>query len=97
MTERSTNLYAAVDADRQAKEKAREEAAAPEREARAKQAAADLKLMNTPAWDEIGMHRRRHATALLTQQVDTTHSDNVAALGVGLAQGQAQGGGNDAA
>lgn len=97
MTERNTSLYAAVTAWFGEQEKAHAEATAPEREARAKQAAADVKLMNTPAWDTIGLHRRRHATALLAQQADTGQTDNVTALSVGLAQAQAQGGGNDAA
>ncbi|MFI1726899.1 hypothetical protein [Streptomyces sp. NPDC020489] len=95
MTERTANLYTAIEADRQAREKAREEAAAPERERQEKQAAADAKLMGTPAWDTIGMYRRHRATQHATRPVQG--DDTTAQTVVALAQGQAQGGGDDAA
>lgn len=86
---RSTDLFGAIEADRMAKQQAHEQATAPEREAREKQAAADVKLMNTPAWDTIGDHRRRHATALVARQADTGQAGNATQLAADLARAQA--------
>jgi hypothetical protein len=94
MTERPT-LEQAVTAALGAKQQARDEATRPERERIEQQAAADAKLMGTPAWDALGGFRRARATQYATRPVkgDDTTTQNV----VQLAQGQAQGGGDDAA
>jgi hypothetical protein len=62
MTERTTDLGTAVAAHLSAKQQAHEAATAPERQAREEQAAADAKLFNTPAWEQIGPRRRQLAT-----------------------------------
>ena len=76
MTEtRRPNLYAAVAADLDAKQKAHDEATAPEREARDKQAAADAKLYGTAGWDAIGTRRQQLAAHYAAQQAQGGGSD----------------------
>ncbi|MEU8711674.1 hypothetical protein [Streptomyces sp. NPDC048663] len=72
-----------------AQQQAANAAAAPVRKAQDVQAAADVKLMNTPAWDTIGDRRRHRATQYLAGQADTGTTDDANTIAVGLAQGQA--------
>lgn len=68
MTERSTNLYSALEADRIAKQQAADEAARPEREAAEQQAKADAALYGTAGWDALGDLRRARAGQYAAQQ-----------------------------
>lgn len=67
MSERTTNLATAVGAALTERQKAADEAARPERERTERQAAADAKLMGTPAWDALGGFRRAQATRYATR------------------------------
>ncbi|MEU1117812.1 MULTISPECIES: hypothetical protein [unclassified Streptomyces] len=80
-THRRPDLFGALEAQRQERQKAADEAVRPERERIEKQAAADAKLMGTAAWDALGDFRKARATQYATRP----------------AQGQTAGGGNDAA
>ncbi|OQD52733.1 hypothetical protein BM536_031990 [Streptomyces phaeoluteigriseus] len=94
-THRRPDLYGAVgNALTEQRQKA-DEAARPERERIEQQAAADAKLMGTPAWVALGGLRKARATQYATRPV--TGDDATAQTVVQLAQGQAQGGGDDAA
>ena len=74
MTERP-DLYAAIAADMDAKQKARDEATAPEREAADKQAAADATLYGTAGWDALSDRRRQRASQHAAQQAQGGGSD----------------------
>ncbi|MER7969687.1 hypothetical protein ABTX35_11965 [Streptomyces sp. NPDC096080] len=63
-------LAAAIAARLAEQEKKREEATAPEQEARDKQAAADARLYGTAGWDALGPRRRHFATQHAARQVE---------------------------
>ncbi|MFE1344715.1 hypothetical protein [Streptomyces sp. NPDC058757] len=65
---RRPDLRGAVDAALKVQQAAAEEAAAPEREARDKQAAADAALYGTAGWDALTDTRRRLAAAHVARQ-----------------------------
>lgn len=67
-THRKTNLFDAVRGDLAAKQKAHEEATAPEREAQEKQAAADASLYGGPGWSTLSDVRRQRASQYAAQQ-----------------------------
>ncbi|MGC8919456.1 hypothetical protein AB7952_11275 [Streptomyces sp. PG2] len=69
MSERTTDLTTAVGAALDERRQAADEATRPERERIERQAAADVKLMGTPAWDALGGFRRAQATRYATRPV----------------------------
>jgi hypothetical protein len=68
MTERTANLHGAIAADVEAKQKARDEATAPEREAREKSLAADAALYGTAGWESLSSSRQALVSAWSAQQ-----------------------------
>lgn len=76
MTEtRRPDLYAAVAADQAAKQKAHDEATAPEREAREKQAKADAALYGTAGWSTLSDRRRQRAAQYAARPTEGGGSD----------------------
>lgn len=75
MTERSTDLYSALEADRIARQQAADEATRPERERIEQQAKADAGLYGTAGWDALGDHRQARARHYATQQAQGGGSD----------------------
>ncbi|MFG3189257.1 hypothetical protein [Streptomyces omiyaensis] len=72
---RRPDLRGAVAALLKSQQAAAEEAAAPEREARDKQAAADAALYGTAGWDALTDARRRHAAAHTARQSEAGGPD----------------------
>ncbi|MFK0225895.1 hypothetical protein ACIQUL_09015 [Streptomyces sp. NPDC090303] len=69
------DLFGAVAADIEAKRTVAAEAAAPERQARDEQAAADAALYGTAGWDALGDRRRRLAAAHTVRQTEAGGPD----------------------
>jgi len=68
--QRRPDLLTAVGAVLDSQQKARDEAAAPEREAQEQQAKADARLYGTAGWDVIGTRRQQQAAAYAARVVE---------------------------
>ncbi|MFE5296408.1 hypothetical protein [Streptomyces sp. NPDC056632] len=72
---RRPDLFGAVAAELEAKRQAAEQATAPERDARERQAAADAALYGSAGWDALSDDRRRLAAAYAIRQAEEGRAD----------------------